>query len=113
MHELSIAGSLVEIVRNEMDKAGLDKLNTVYLKIGEFTQIVPDSLRFCFEISVQGTPLEGAVLEIESVPTLAYCRGCRREFRVEGPRFICPQCAGGDVEVGTGREMTIEAIDAD
>jgi hydrogenase nickel incorporation protein HypA/HybF len=113
MHELSIAENLVEIVREEMAKAGLTKLNAVHLKIGEFTHLVPDALSFCFEIATQGGPLEGATLEIEVVPTTGFCQRCQEEFHVEGVLFICPRCRGGDVEVRTGREMTIEAIDAD
>jgi len=113
MHELSIAESLVQIVREEMDKAGLKKLNAVHLKVGEFTHLVPDALSFCFEIAVQDTPFEGAKLDIELVPTVAYCNKCRQEFHVEGPLFVCPKCLGGDVDVRTGREMSIESIDAD
>jgi hydrogenase nickel incorporation protein HypA/HybF len=113
MHELSIAENLVSIVSEEMSKAGLTKLNTVHLKVGEFTHLTPDALSFCFEIVVQGGPLEGARLEIEVVPTTGFCNKCREEFRVEGALFVCPKCLGGDVDVKAGREMTIEALDAD
>jgi len=113
MHELSIAENLVEIVREEMAKAGLKKLNSVYVKVGEFTHLVPDALRFCFEIATQDSPFEGATLQIEVVPTTGFCNGCKEEFHVEGPLFVCPRCLGVDVEVRAGREMTLEAIDAD
>ena len=113
MHELSIAENLVEIVREEMEKAGLKKLNSVQVKVGEFTHLAPHALEFCFEIAVQETPFEGARLEIEMVPTMGFCNKCREEFHVDGPLFICPKCAGGDVEVRAGREMTIESIDAE
>ena len=113
MHELSIAESLVKIVQEEMAKAGLKKLNSVQVKVGEFTHLVPDALQFCFEIVVRDTPLEGAALEIEVVPTTGFCNKCRKEFHVEGPLFVCPTCMGGDVEVEAGREMSIESIDAD
>ncbi|MFH0809748.1 MAG: hydrogenase maturation nickel metallochaperone HypA [Pseudomonadota bacterium] len=115
MHELAVAENIVHIVREEMRKAGLAKLNVVYLKVGEFTHLMPDALRFCFEVSVQkNTPLQGATLHIEVVPTLVFCHACESEFHLEGcPVFICPRCAGTDVEVRAGREMSIEAIDAD
>lgn len=113
MHELSIAENLVAIVREEMNKTGLTRLNSVQIKVGEFTHLVPDALQFCFEIAVQGTPFEGARLEIEVVPTVGFCNKCRRQFRVEGALFVCPECLGGDVDVQTGREMTIESFDAE
>jgi hydrogenase nickel incorporation protein HypA/HybF len=113
MHELSICENLVEIVREEMDKAGLKKLNSVRVKVGEFTNLVPDALQFCFEIATQETPFEGAVLEVELVPTIAFCNACQEEFHVEGVLFICPKCHGGDVDLRSGRDMSIESIDAD
>jgi hydrogenase nickel incorporation protein HypA/HybF len=36
----------------------------VRLEIGRLSAVVPDSIRFCFDICAQGTPLEGAELEI-------------------------------------------------
>jgi hydrogenase nickel incorporation protein HypA/HybF len=113
VHELSIAENLVQIVREEMAKAGLTKLNSVHVKVGEFTHLVPDALSFCFEIVIKDSPLEGARLDIEVVPTTGRCRACGQEFHVEGVLFVCPKCRAADVEVRAGREMSLEAIDAD
>jgi len=114
MHEFSIAQSLVDIIREEMSKAGLKKLSSVHLKVGEFTHLVPDSLSFCFEIICKEyDALSGSRMEIELVPTLAHCNSCGRDFHVEGALFICPGCRGGDIEVLSGREMSIESIEGD
>ena len=39
----------------------------VTLVIGALSGVVPDSVRFCFELATAGTPLAGATLEIVEV----------------------------------------------
>jgi hydrogenase nickel incorporation protein HypA/HybF len=61
MHELSITRNVVAIVS---EKAVGQRVTRVRLEIGRLSAVVPDSIRFCFDICAQGTPLEGAELEI-------------------------------------------------
>ena len=43
--------------------------------------VMPDSLEFCFTAITQGTPAEGAVLEIETRPAGSALRGVRQGVR--------------------------------
>jgi len=114
MHEFSITQSLVDIIREEMAKAGIKKLTSVHLKVGEFTHLVPDSLSFCYEIIVkEHKGLADSSLLIDLVPTVGRCNKCGNEFRVEGALFICPKCQSPDVEILSGREMSIESIEGE
>ena len=61
MHELSITRNVVAIVS---ERAEGQRVTRVRLEIGRLSAVVPDSIRFCFDICAQGTPLEGAELEI-------------------------------------------------
>ena len=61
MHELSITRNVVAIVS---ERAVGQRVTRVRLEIGRLTAVVPDSIRFCFDICAQGTPLAGAELEI-------------------------------------------------
>ena len=61
MHELSITRNVVAIVS---ERAEGQRVTRVRLEIGRLTAVVPDSIRFCFDICAQGTPLAGAELEI-------------------------------------------------
>ena len=72
--------------------------------------IVPESLAFCFEALIQGTPLEGSSLEIERVPLGCLCRHCRHGFEPRGYAFICPACGSGDIEVVSGMELHVVEI---
>jgi hydrogenase nickel incorporation protein HypA/HybF len=61
MHELGITRNLVAIVS---EHAGDRKVRRVWLEIGAHSAILPDAVRFCFDVVSKGTPLEGAQLDI-------------------------------------------------
>lgn len=61
MHELGITRNLVAIVS---EAAHGRRVRKVWLEIGERSALLPDSVRFCFDVVSQGTVLEGATLEI-------------------------------------------------
>ncbi len=119
MHELSLAQNLLEIVRQEMHKHGVKRLLKVKLKAGRLTALVPEVMETAFEALTAGTPLQGAALEIETVPLTLACGPCGHEFSAEGDEtlfftFPCPVC-GRDSghRVLSGREFSIEYIDAE
>lgn len=61
MHELGITRNLVAIVS---DAAQGRRVRKVWLEIGERSALMPDAVRFCFDVVSKGTALEGATLEI-------------------------------------------------
>jgi hydrogenase nickel incorporation protein HypA/HybF len=53
--------SLINVVAGEI---GASRVNVVRLKVGQRACASPHALRFCFQVCVRGTPLDGATLEI-------------------------------------------------
>lgn len=107
MHELAITESVVDAV---LERTGDRKVTTVRLKIGRLAGVVPDAMRFCFDLVTAGTPLEGAVLEIEEPAGQARCRSCGDEFRLSDLVLLCP-CGSADVEVVAGRELLVSSVE--
>ncbi len=110
MHELSLAQSIVEIVHQHLPGDPDVKVQAVRIKIGEFAGVVPESLEFCFTALVQGTPLQGASLDIENIPLMARCTTCRVVSKLEFGVFVCPECGGSNVSLISGNEMQITEI---
>jgi hydrogenase nickel incorporation protein HypA/HybF len=108
MHELSIAQSIVEIACRH---AAGRRVTRVELKVGYLRQVVPTALSFSFELVAEGTPLEGAELDMIVVPAVGVCRGCGAETALREFPFQCGQCGGLDLEVIAGNELLVEAID--
>jgi hydrogenase nickel incorporation protein HypA/HybF len=107
MHELSLARDIIEIIRDDQIKMGLTKVDTVTLKIGHMTQVIPERLRFGFECLSEETSLEGAELVIESVPSSGRCMTCGKDFRINHWTFVCPVCSSTDISILSGREFEI------
>ena len=107
MHEFSIARSLLEIVEQETLPYGGVKVVNVKLRIGKLSGVMPDALRFAFEILSEGGITEGASLLIEEVPVELYCHQCNTASTVDDPFLVCPHCKGREVEMRAGRELEI------
>jgi hydrogenase nickel incorporation protein HypA/HybF len=112
MHEMGIAMQIVEIAMASIP-AGLKeaKVEKVNLAVGKLSAVVPDSLRFCFEIASKDTPLAHAALNIDEIPVRARCRDCQQEWIITEPVFTCNQCRSGAIDVISGRELDIISIE--
>ncbi|MBW1601927.1 hydrogenase maturation nickel metallochaperone HypA [Streptomyces sp. JJ66] len=111
MHELSIATAVVESAEAAARRHGATCVGSVRLRVGELSGVVPDALRFSFELAAAGTALEGAALEIEDVPARARCATCPGDFPVGSPPDLrCPRCEGSAAELVSGRELELAAV---
>jgi len=111
MHELSLSGAIVNTV--EKHAAGRP-VSVVNLRIGALRQVVPDTLEFYFGFVSKGTVCEDARLEQELIPARLRCEVCEREWDIELPIFMCPDCgAGGRVGVASGDEFEVESIEVE
>jgi hydrogenase nickel incorporation protein HypA/HybF len=108
LHELSIAESVVRIAGRQADGR---RVTRVQMKVGYLRQVVPSSLAFSFELLAEGTPVEGAELEIEQVAAEGRCRGCGLESRFGGFPLMCPGCGGFDLEILKGEELIVESLE--
>uniref|UniRef100_A0A7C4AHW4 Hydrogenase maturation factor HypA n=1 Tax=Fundidesulfovibrio putealis TaxID=270496 RepID=A0A7C4AHW4_9BACT len=117
MHEMSIAQSILDIIKQEMEKRGLTKLIRVKIKHGRLTNTVPEALETCFMALTVKTPLESAVFELEEVPALYRCFNCGREFSPDDTSRLLIPCPGCNEEFGhtvlAGKELFIEYIEAE
>lgn len=109
MHELAIAESIVGILKEQTS----GKINSVKLKIGEMSGVVPSALEFSFQMASKGTQAEDAALLIEHVPVTAGCEDCSKIFEIKDYCFECAFCGGHNFRLLTGRELFIEEIDVD
>ena len=106
MHELSIASSIVNVCA---EQAGGARVLCIRVEIGRLTAVLPDSLRFCFEVCAQGTVVEGAELEILEKPGQAVCDDCGSEVSISHPYGRC-HC-GGMLRILAGKELRIKEME--
>ena len=107
MHEIALVESIIDIVSTEMKKHNITKVETIKLRIGEMSHVMPDALIFGFDVLSKETSLEGARLIIETVPTKGQCRDCNTEFTIKDVIDICPKCGGTSYDIIYGKELEI------
>ena len=112
MHEMGIAMEIIEIAEASIP-AGMDavQVESVNLRIGKLSAIVPESLTFCFGVAIKETRLEGAKLNIEQVPVVAMCKDCNNRWTIDQPAFTCPKCKSSSIELISGKELDIVSIE--
>ncbi|MET1022366.1 MAG: hydrogenase maturation nickel metallochaperone HypA [Arthrobacter sp.] len=107
MHELSITQSLIEAV---LDRIGERRVVAVNVQVGPLSGVLPDAMRFCFDVASAGTPLADAQLVVDEPRGLARCRSCHEEFELSDLILLCP-CGSADVEVLSGRELMLVSVE--
>ena len=71
MHELAVTEAVVDAI---LERTGDAAVSRVLLEIGKLSGVVPDAVRFCFDLCGEGTVVEGASLDIIETPGRARCR---------------------------------------
>jgi hydrogenase nickel incorporation protein HypA/HybF len=111
MHELSIAESILEIVRTNVPPEEQYSVKSVKLKVGKLAGVVADSLDFCFTAITQETPFKGVVLDIELIPFVVKCKGCGASSESEAGVVLCPACGSAETDVVSGTELQVIEIE--
>ena len=112
MHEMGIALEIIKIATASIPEDAHDaRVRRINLMVGKLSAVVPDSLRFCFDIAAKDTPLAGADLVIEEVPVQIRCQACHAVWTVMQPVFQCQKCSSSAVTIISGRELDIRSIE--
>jgi hydrogenase nickel incorporation protein HypA/HybF len=107
MHELAISERIVAAITERLGDA---RVTRVVLEVGSLSGVFPDAVRFCFDVCAQGTSLDGAALDIVTLPARARCSSCAAESEIVDPLAVCP-CGSVSLEVMGGQELRIKEVE--
>lgn len=113
MHELAVTENLLEIAVRHGEAAQASRVTDLYLRIGQLSSFVDDSVQFYWDIISKGTICEGAILHFERIPAQLQCLDCARTYNLEGEIQPCPQCGSLRVKVLRGDELKLDSIAVD
>jgi hydrogenase nickel incorporation protein HypA/HybF len=113
MHEFSICGLLLKALDHEYDSVeppprGLESVTVV---VGALHQIVPDYLQGAFRALTADGRFAGTELKLEHVPVRGDCPACGWVGTIQPPLFVCPDCHKPGVELRSGKELHIRAME--
>lgn len=107
MHELGITRNIVAICA---ERACGSRVRRVTLEIGKLSAIMPDAVRFCFDVCAKGTVVADAQLEIIEIPGIAICQACNSRIPLEQPFGRC-HCGGRNLHVIAGNELKVKEME--
>ena len=112
MHELSIALSMIDGILEESETRGGLAVEAVHLRLGVFAGVDKHALLFSWQLATEGTPLEGARLEIETIPLVVYCPTCKANRSPPSIyQICCPDCFTPTETIVSGREMEVAGLE--
>ncbi len=113
MHEMALAHSIVEVIREQAVSQDFRRVTRVRLVIGALSHVEPDALAFGFDAASRGSPAEGAALEIERPPGEAFCLECETGVTIGDRAAACPACGGYKLMVTGGEDMRIKDLEVE
>ena len=107
MHEYGLAEGVLATVRQ---RAGGRKVAGIRVRFGVRHAVDEESLAQAFGFVAEGTEAAGAAVKLVTVPAALACRDCGLTAETTDVLAAFPRCAGEDVEITGGDEMTLESI---
>ncbi len=108
MHELSICSAIAKIAHRAAAGRPVER---VRVDVGHLRQVVPDTLRYSWEMVVFGTPLDGVPLEVREIRAVIECRQCGAHTTLDDPIFRCGACDSPETNVVSGNELLVTSLD--
>ncbi|MCL2379866.1 MAG: hydrogenase maturation nickel metallochaperone HypA [Coriobacteriia bacterium] len=113
MHEMSIMQSVLDTAFSALEQSSETRITQIVLTIGEQTDIQEIPLTFAFEALKPNTPARNARLVIHMLTTRSHCDDCGIDFDHDRFSMICTDCGSSNISLLTGRELRIDALEAD
>lgn len=108
---MGIAAEVLRIACREAASAGAERVTGLSLRVGLWSGVEPQCLRFALETLAEEGPCRGCRVEIESVEPRFSCRGCGLDYEGRGRADPCPRCGGVAADLVAGCELSLAAIE--
>lgn len=107
MHEMGIAQSVLDAARAHVNGRVQATLRTIGLRVGELSGVDRESLAFCFECLVKGTPDAHVRLDIEWLQRSYRCPLCGLMTSAEAEMPVCGACGDVSMALVSGDELEV------
>ncbi|MCL2340051.1 MAG: hydrogenase maturation nickel metallochaperone HypA [Actinomycetia bacterium] len=105
--------SVLETALAAATAATAARITRITLSIGELSDVLPEAMHFAHQALVPNTLADGSELQIKLVAARAHCLSCDAEYHPQAYQIVCPYCQSFAVELLSGRELTIDAVEVE
>jgi len=107
MHELSLAGGILQLVEDVARREAFGRLKALRLEAGALSGVEVRALRFALDSLAPGTVLAGARIDIDEPPAQAWCLGCNQSVPIRSRLDACPACGSVRLQPTSGTELRV------
>lgn len=113
MHEHHITNEVVHKILHACEDEGIINPKKIVVSLGLLSGYKKEPVLYYFECHKSTIEmLKNATLEIIEVQGKIYCNNCKKENLVEyHPLILCPTCNSLNVEILSGKEISIDNIE--
>lgn len=115
MHEVGLVSNILDTLRDNAADHQITRITKIHLIIGKFSMVLPDSMQFAFEsLRAEEVLFKDAELSIEEKELECLCNECKQTFAVgQSYAFVCPHCNSSNLQIISGRELSIAFYEGD
>ncbi|WP_114194416.1 hydrogenase maturation nickel metallochaperone HypA [Edaphovirga cremea] len=113
MHEISLCQSALELIEQQAQNHGAQRVTAVWIEIGVLSCVEESALAFCFESVCRHTVAEGCQLHLSYRNARAWCWDCSQEVAVTRHDAPCPVCSGHRLRIEGGDSLQIKQMEVE
>lgn len=110
---MSLAESVLEIIKDASHKQSFKPVRKVWLEIGQLSCVEQEAMRFCFDAVMKDSIADGAQLEIVETAGQGRCTQCGCETQIIALYEVCPQCGSYALNVTGGDAMRVKELEVE
>ena len=113
MHETGIAMEVLRLAEETARAQGARRVVGVRVRVGRWSGVEPETLRFALETLADGPALAGCRVDIEVEEPRFRCGECGNVFPGESYLEPCPGCGQGAGELVAGDDLVLTQIEVE
>lgn len=110
MHELSLAGGVLQLVEDAQRREGFVRVQRLVLEAGALSGVDVAALRFALDAVSPGSCLQGADIVVEQPAAPAWCLGCGQAVTLHDRLDACPLCGSHRLQPSGGTELRVREL---
>jgi len=112
MHEVSVALRVLEMIEGKCQEAGFQSVESVRVRVGRASGILPEAFSFAFEAVKKDTIAGEAKFVIDIVPLGGLCSRCGNQFTTEKAYILeCPACSSTSFKINQGYDLELVELE--
>ena len=110
MHELSLAGGILDLLEQTRARDPFERIIHLRLEAGALCGVEISALRFALQAIAPDTCLDGAHIDIDEPAGSAWCVPCGQSVAIFSRLDPCPVCGGHQLQPTGGTELRVVDI---